>query len=209
MSYMKGKGVYNVQTKTGALIVAAGMSSRMKQMKQLMEIDGLPMAARVVENFRQAGIEDIAMVLGNGAEQIREALSDWNVTFLFNPDYATTQMFESAQIGFRYMLTQGYDKILFCPVDIPLFSPQLVQCLLKQEGDWIIPSANGRAGHPIVLNGNILPQITATEAEGGLKGALKSAGILPVYMETDEEGILLDADTPEQFAHIVSKVQEN
>lgn len=190
--------------RTGALIVAAGMSSRMKQMKQLMEIDGVPMAERVVRNFRTAGIRDIVMVLGNGADEIREALEDLDVTFLMNPDYERTQMFDSAVIGFRYMKSR-YDRVLFCPVDVPLFSPRLVRKLMETEGEWIIPSVNGRAGHPILLDGAVLTKILSIKAEGGLKGALRAAGVSPVYVETGEEGILMDADTPEQFERILQK----
>lgn len=50
--------------KAGAVIVAAGMSTRMKQFKQMMKIGNFTMAERVVINFKRAGIQDIVMVTG-------------------------------------------------------------------------------------------------------------------------------------------------
>ena len=50
----------------GAVIVAAGMSTRMKDFKQLMKIGDLTMAERVIVNFRRAGVKDIVMVTGKG-----------------------------------------------------------------------------------------------------------------------------------------------
>ena len=72
----------------GAVITAAGMSTRMGDFKQLMQIGGLSMAERVVINFQRAGVRDIVMVTGYRAEEVEKALSRRGVTFLRNADYA-------------------------------------------------------------------------------------------------------------------------
>lgn len=46
----------------GAVIVTAGMSSRMKQFKQLMKAGNSTMAERVVTNFQRAGADVIQIV---------------------------------------------------------------------------------------------------------------------------------------------------
>ena len=56
--------------RVGAVIVAAGMSTRMKQFKQLMKIGNLTMAERVVINFKRSGIRDIVMVTGYRGKQL-------------------------------------------------------------------------------------------------------------------------------------------
>ena len=53
----------------GAVIVAAGMSTRMKQFKQLMKIGEMSLAERVIVNFRRAGVKDIVMVTGFNADE--------------------------------------------------------------------------------------------------------------------------------------------
>ena len=49
---------------TAALIVAAGMSSRMGDFKPLLNIGSISIAQRVVATFQQAGVEKIVMVTG-------------------------------------------------------------------------------------------------------------------------------------------------
>ena len=112
--------------RTGAVIVAAGMSKRMRQFKQLMKIGDMSFAERVVMNFKKAGVDDIVMVTGYQADQLEESLKGLDVVFLRNEQYETTQMFDSAKIGLSYM--QGrVDRVFFCPVDIPFFLE--IECL--------------------------------------------------------------------------------
>lgn len=61
-----------------AIILAAGVSSRMKTCvpKVLHEVCGRPMLAYVLEACRKAGAERIYIVVGCGAEQIKERFSE-------------------------------------------------------------------------------------------------------------------------------------
>ncbi len=52
---------------SAALIVAAGMSSRMGDFKPLLNIGSISIAQRVVATFQQAGVEKIVMITGYNA----------------------------------------------------------------------------------------------------------------------------------------------
>ena len=105
--------------KTAALIVAAGMSSRMGDFKPMLSIGSISVAQRVVAAFQQAGIRKIVMVTGLNAVTLERHLAGSGVIFLRNDAYETTQMFDSVKIGLAYL--QGKcDAVLFTPVDIPL-----------------------------------------------------------------------------------------
>lgn len=67
--------------KTGAVIAAAGMSSRMMQFKQLMKIGNRTMAERVIMNFRRAGIEEIAIVTGYRCDQMEKSCAGLGLHF--------------------------------------------------------------------------------------------------------------------------------
>lgn len=188
--------------KTGAVIVAAGMSTRMHDFKQLMKIDGMAMAEHVAVNFRRAGIQDIVMVTGYRAEQVEKALSYLCITFLRNKDYETTQMFDSAKLGLA-CLKDRCDRILFCPADIPLFSDETVDALLAAEGKLVFPVYNGRNGHPIRIDTDLIPQILEYQGDRGLKGALDSLSVEPVRLSVADEGSVTDADTKEDYNHLM------
>ncbi len=189
--------------KTAALIVAAGMSTRMAQFKQLMKIGSLTMAERVIVNFQQAGITEIVMVTGYRSDQLEKALQNFGVTFLKNAQYETTQMFDSAKIGLEY-LKERCDNLFFCPVDIPFFMEKTVEILLEQQGDIIQPVFGEKAGHPILIRASLIPAILSYQGEGGLKGALNAIENLKrVRVPVEDEAVLMDADTREDFKRLV------
>lgn len=119
---------------TAALIVAAGMSSRMGDFKPMLSIGSISIAQRVVATFQQAGIRRIVMVTGFNAVTLERHLSGNGVIFLRNEDYETTQMFDSVKIGLAY-LRGKCDAVLFTPVDIPLFTASPVRSLLDSGAE--------------------------------------------------------------------------
>ncbi|MBQ1362505.1 MAG: NTP transferase domain-containing protein, partial [Oscillospiraceae bacterium] len=99
---------------SAALIVAAGMSSRMGDFKPLLNIGSISIAQRVVATFQQAGVEKIVMITGYNAVLLERHLSGNGIVFLRNEEYRTTQMFDSVRIGLRY-LKDKCDRLLFTP----------------------------------------------------------------------------------------------
>ena len=188
--------------KTGAVIVAAGMSTRMKQFKQMMKIGNLTMAERVIMSFRKAGIDDIVVVIGYRGDELKEALAYLNPVFIENKDYEHTQMFESAKLGLEHFL-EGYDKALFCPVDVTAFSIKTLEQVIKCKSEIAVPRCKGRNGHPIAIKSSLIPGILSYQGERGLKGAMEASGVPIDYIEVDDMGSLMDADTVEDYERIV------
>ena len=75
---------------TGALIVAAGKSSRMVDFKPMLQLGSISIAQRVINNFRQAGISKVVVVTGYHADVLECHLASNNVVFLRNENYANT-----------------------------------------------------------------------------------------------------------------------
>ena len=120
---------------TGALITAAGMSSRMGEFKPMLNIGSVSIAQRTVANFRQAGVDGIVMITGYNALELERHLAGNGIEFLRNEGYETTGMFDSVRIGLAY-LKDKVDVILFSPVDIPLFKSSTVEALLESPRRW-------------------------------------------------------------------------
>lgn len=79
--------------KYGAVIVAAGMSSRMGIFKPLMKIQGVSMIRHVIHTFQQMGVQEIVVVTGHNAELLEAEVAECNVTCIRNEAYKTTEMF--------------------------------------------------------------------------------------------------------------------
>ena len=60
---------------TGAVITAAGMSSRMGDFKPLLNIGSMTIVKRIVATLKQAGAEKLVMVTGYNAETLEHHLA--------------------------------------------------------------------------------------------------------------------------------------
>ena len=149
---------------TGAVIAAAGMSSRMGKFKPMLSIGAISIAQRIVATFQQAGVSRIVVVTGYRAEELEWHLARSGVEFLYNENYADTQMFDSAVLGFKY-LSGKCSNVLFTPVDIPLFTSTTVEALLNSDAELACPVYAGKRGHPILLSSAVMESILSDSGE--------------------------------------------
>ena len=182
----------------GAVIVAAGMSSRMGDFKPMLNIGSISIAQRVVATLRQSGVTRIVMVTGHNAQELERHLANNGLVFLRNEQYRTTQMFDSAKIGLEYMKNKC-DGILFTPVDIPLFTASTVSALMTSGASLACPVCSGRHGHPILISSRLVDTLLAYRGEGGLGGAIEHCGTEMTEIPVEDIGVLHDADTPDDY----------
>ena len=187
---------------TAALIVAAGMSSRMGDFKPMLNIGSISVAQRVIATLHQAGVSKIVMVTGYNAVTLERHLAGNGIIFLRNEAYQTTQMFDSAKIGLAY-LQDKCDRVLFTPVDVPLFTAHTVRALLDSDAALACPMCDGRQGHPILIASSLLPEILNDSGQQGLKGAMDRCSAPLVRVEVNDPGTIHDADTPEDFSQLL------
>ncbi len=89
----------------GAVIVAAGLSSRMKNFKPLLTVDDTALIEMVIKNFQSVGVSDIIVVTGYRSCDIEQKLSGSCVKFVKNEHYESTHMFDSICLYFLRLQT--------------------------------------------------------------------------------------------------------
>ena len=186
----------------GAVITAAGLSSRMGRLKALLPLGDGTVLSACVDNMRAAGAEKIVVVTGFRAEEIEEYLRGSGCECVRNAAYSATQMFDSLCIGLR-TLGQECGKVLITPVDVPAVKAETVAKLLGVNAELVRPVYEGRSGHPVVLDAARIPEVLSYGGEGGLRGAVEALKIETADVATDDEGVSVDADTPEDYARIL------
>lgn len=186
----------------GALIVAAGMSSRMGAFKPMLNIGTISVAQRVIATLNRAGVSKIVMVTGYNAVALERHLAGQGIVFLRNENYETTQMFDSVKIGLQY-LENKCDKVLFTPVDVPLFTAHTVKTILESGESLACPICHGEKGHPLLIDSRLIPEILQDSGEQGLRGATARCSMPLCCIPVEDYGTLCDADTPEDFAALV------
>lgn len=188
--------------KTGAVIAAAGMSSRMGDFKPLMQVGSISVIRRLIHTLQQAGVSPIVVVTGFKAEELERHVSKLGVICLQNDAYASTQMFDSAKIGFSY-IADKCRRCFFTPVDVPLFTVNTLFKLMDAKGRIVVPVAGGKEGHPILLSCDELRKILDYRGENGLTGAIEACLGPKTRVDVGDFGILHDVDTAQDFSELL------
>jgi len=188
--------------RTGAIITAAGRSSRMGVFKPLLKIGNLTVVEHIIRIFQAASVKNIAIITGNKAEELENSLKCSEIVFLRNTLYEHNEMFDSIKIGLDYQ-KEKCDKIFITPVDVPIFSSDTVKALLSCKKDVGIPTYEGKTGHPIILGNEAVTKILKLSGSGGLRNIITELSLEIEYIETEDQGILYDIDTQEDYAGIL------
>lgn len=194
--------------RTGAIIVAAGMSSRMGEFKPMLELGGSTVIKQVIHTLKQAGADPIVVIVGNHAQELSAHLAEEKVTCLNNKNYDSNEMLDSIKIGMHYLVGKC-DAVLFTPADIPLFKTETVESLMKSGAEIAKPVCDGIGGHPLYMKTSLIPSMLTYNGSEGLKGALAPHWDKMIRIQVSDEGILYDADTPEDYQKILDYYEKN
>lgn len=192
------KSIDTAVSDVGAVVAAAGLSSRMGDFKPMLPLGAESFVRRVIKTFRKAGVFHIVLVTGHRGEELERHVDGLGVVCLRNEAYDRTEMFDSARLGLSYFAGRC-SRLFFTPADVPLFTHLTVRKLLEAEGALIVPVCAGRRGHPILLSSSLIPPLLADGGEGGLRGALERCAAYETPVEVSDGGILRDADTPAAY----------
>lgn len=188
-------------SRISAVVLAAGLSSRMGRFKPLLDLGGAPAIRRTVEALQLGGIEDVRVVLGYSADRVAPLVRELGATVLLNRSYALG-MFSSIQTGV-HSLARGASGFLLLPADIPLLRAttvrRLVQAAGKEEAPVYYPTFLGRRGHPPLISAALVPEILASEPLGNLRAILEDRSDHAVDVPCADEAILMDMDREEDY----------
>ncbi len=188
--------------KLGGIILAAGLSSRMKDFKPLLKIGNMPMISWVVSMMQYAGAEPIVVVTGYKSEEVECILKNSSVIFVHNPNYNNTQMIHSLILGLKE-LKDVCNRIIITPADVPLIKHDTIENIVKADGDFVRPLFNGVPGHPVVLSSHLIPMIERYNGNGGLRGAIEQNNVEIHDVKVDDKCVIFDCDTKEDYEEIL------
>lgn len=184
--------------KTGAVVTAAGLSSRMGEFKPLLPFGDMTIAEHVVSLLRQASADPIVMVTGYRADELEARLAGSGVRFVRNDNYRETEMFDSVCLGIL-SIADECERILFLPVDTPAIQQKTIRQVMMIDADLVRTMYGGRGGHPVLMRSRIAKKLCEYKGDEGLRGAIRNSGISVTNLVVDDKGVILDIDTQEQY----------
>ena len=169
---------------TGGIIAAASK----KVAKPFLQVGAIPIIRRIVITYQQAGIFPIVIITGSDNDEIKQQLTSYGVIFLKNEQDEQPELFESVKIGLSF-LRGKCDRVVFTPVNVPMFTPTTLETLMQCEGSVVTPTYEGRGGHPVLISDDVIDQILAYQGDNGLRGAFE---MCPDHrrINVDDKGII-------------------
>ncbi len=190
---------------TAAIILAAGYSSRMGDFKPLLRLGETTILERIIGLFRETGVEDIRVVIGYRSADLLPLVDRLLARPVINDRYHDG-MFSSVLAGVE-SLEEDIGAFFLLPVDIPLVRRETVTTLLEiyrsGAGSILYPVFRGKRGHPPLMSARYIEEIVGWEGDGGLKSFLALHEAEAVNVETGDENILLDMDTPSDYERVL------
>jgi len=183
-----------------AAILSAGESRRMGVPKALLPYRGKTFVEHLLEVMQHPRVGTTRIVLGAGADAIREKLRLEPASVVLNPDWPQGQL-SSIQAAIRSLPPDTTEGLLLCPVDHPMISARLVAQLIEvfdSSGKLIVlPTYGGRRGHPVIFRAALYDEILAASVDVGARQVVWAHADNVVEVPTEEEGVILNLNDPE------------
>jgi molybdenum cofactor cytidylyltransferase len=185
-----------------AVILSAGASSRMGSPKALLPYREGTFLQHLIEITSDPRIGVRRVVLGPRAEVIRKGAKLDPSIIVLNPEWEKGQL-SSVRAGLRSLEKIQIDGMILCPVDHPLVSTRLVSDLVQRfyesKKAIVLPTYNGRRGHPVIFSKALFGELLAAPEEKGARAVVWAHAGEVLEVPTDEEGVILNINNPDML----------
>lgn len=201
--------VHELQRRVSAVVLAAGMSTRMGRSKALLAWDGGTVIQTIVSRLVAARIPDIVVVTGHQSDRVAVALANQPVRIVANPDYASGEMLSSLQVGLQ-ALSPAVSSALVVMGDQPALDIRVVNDIIatyaRGDGAIVAPVYGGRRGHPVLFDRQFWPELLALKS-GAPRDVVNQHLDQLATVAASSDSILRDIDTPEQYRRELYRFQ--
>lgn len=196
------EGVKQIENEGGLAIVllAAGSSSRMRQSKQLLLVDGKPLLLHAAEIAKKSDVEKVLVVLGAEGETHRQTLNNLSVDVIMNPKWQTG-MGSSLKAGLNHIIATDPKTaaVIVMVCDQPSLTTDQINSLIKKynkSNKLLVASAySNTVGVPALFGRQLFGEILKLGDEEGAKKIIQN---YPAEVVDFPEGSI-DLDTPEDY----------
>ncbi|MBD2772241.1 nucleotidyltransferase family protein [Iningainema tapete] len=189
----------------GAIILAAGASTRMGTPKQLLQFQGHSFLERTVDAALASVCQPVVVVLGAYAEKIRPCIDHLPVMVVHNPHW-NEGMGASIRVGVTAInaTCEEIEAVVLALCDQPFVSfdliNQLVDAYYTTRKDIIACEYARTLGVPALFSRKFFPDLINLNAVAGAKQVIKQHGheVFPLLFPAGK----VDIDTPEDYEQL-------
>jgi molybdenum cofactor cytidylyltransferase len=195
-----------------AIVPAAGASRRMGSPKLLLEFEGRALIARVVSALLDGGAYPVIVVAPpldspEGPRVSEAALQAGAVVVAPEPRPAEMRdSIELAVSGFENSLKP--QAVVLAPADSPRLEASIVARVIahwrERPEAIVIPTSNGRRGHPIVIPWRLARTIADLPPDVGVNALVAKHEADVAEIEIPDEAVVTDLDTPDDLHRLTA-----
>jgi CTP:molybdopterin cytidylyltransferase MocA len=167
--------------------------------------------ARIIRTLTAAGLPDIVIVTGAGADAVRGAAGPMNrrVRFVHNPRWEQGQLTSLIAALDSDPLSEA---LLVTLVDVPFVSSQTVIRVLhawrSSRAPIVRPASGDRHGHPVIFDRALFDELRQADPAVGAKAVVRAHEREILNVATDDPGAFLDVDTEREYLDALSLLRE-
>jgi molybdenum cofactor cytidylyltransferase len=186
---------------TCAIVLAAGLSSRMGVQKLLLPFGGKTVIGHIVDQLLASSVDEVYVVVGHHAERISAELSGRAVSIVNNTNYKSG-MLSSVRCGLLNLPEKCRDVMVVLG-DQPSVTTELIDRMLKSfaaaEKSILVPLYKGKRGHPILFSLKYRDEIMTHYDDVGLRGLMHDHSEEVFELTVPTASVLCDMDYPEDY----------
>jgi molybdenum cofactor cytidylyltransferase len=192
----------------GAIILAAGASTRMGVPKQMLQVGGEPMLRRAAHAAIEAGCRPVVVVTGAHTAASRKALCGLEVREAKNEQWESG-MASSVRVGIEAIIATNPQiaALVLMVCDQPYVTRDVIAGLVRASRETncsIVASRYGRSyGVPALFRRTHFGELMRLKGAGGAKTIIREHR-RQLHLVPFPEG-KIDIDTPEDFARLETR----
>jgi molybdenum cofactor cytidylyltransferase len=192
----------------GAVILAAGESSRLGRPKQLIEFRGKTLVRRVVDAADEAGCSPIAVVIGSDGKKVAHELEQTSAAIVENETWRNG-IGTSIRAGMQSLVERrpGLDAVILLVSDQPLVEAELIKQVIARHGETgktIIASGYSRTlGVPALFDRSHFEELLTLPDDSGAKSIILSRRARVVEFPFPQGNV--DIDTLADYEKLVAQ----
>lgn len=188
-----------VRLRIGAILLAAGESSRMGRPKALLPLEGKTFLEVLGDRLIGAGVSPIALVLGASAGEIESSLNLTRFRVVRNPDPSRGQL-SSILCGLDALAADRLDGVFLAPVDTPRVRIESLERMMASLPGrrLVVPTYRGRRGHPPLFAASLFSALRAAPPDAGAR-AVVHATVDRLDLDCGDPAVIEDFDQGEDL----------
>ena len=200
-------------TRVTGIVLAAGLSQRMGQPKQLLKLGSQTLLSQVMLNAIRSKLDQVIVVVSpqieQQATQILES-PDKKLLIVVNTDPGRG-ISSSIKLGLEEV-SEGARGVMVLLGDQPLVSTEVIDKLIDtfdlDPKKIIVPTYNGKDGNPVIFPAESIGDLRTISGDKGAKNIIYNHLDMVIKVEVGDLGSMEDIDTPEDYKNILARFME-